>query len=227
MPRTALCGPWSLCAYGRAVAFAAAAELRRWRCVPARARCQAHRPTHYHACQRRRCTSHSGPQCCGAQGLAGGAQPRGPERRRARARADIVHCHDWATAPVAFGDLAQAAPVFTIHNLNYGADLIGRAVAASAVATTVSPTYAAEARRPRPVHARPRPRHVRPRGAAPSIGHCPTRFTQRPAPSRARVYAVLKPGLDRSCQNARRRAGEWAPRDRAAHGQVLRHPERH
>lgn len=60
-------------------------------------------------------------------------------------RADIVHCHDWATAPVAFGDLAQAAPVFTIHNLNYGADLIGRAVAASAVATTVSPTYATEA----------------------------------------------------------------------------------
>ena len=56
-----------------------------------------------------------------------------------------MHCHDWATAPVAFGD-PQAAPVFTIHNLNYGADLIGRAVAASAVATTVSPTYAAEAR---------------------------------------------------------------------------------
>ena len=61
-------------------------------------------------------------------------------------RADIVHCHDWATAPVAFGDLAQAAPVFTIHNLNYGADLIGRAVAAAAVATTVSPTYATEVR---------------------------------------------------------------------------------
>ena len=56
-----------------------------------------------------------------------------------------MHCHDWATAPVAFGD-PLAAPVFTIHNLNYGADLIGRAVAASAVATTVSPTYAAEAR---------------------------------------------------------------------------------
>ena len=34
--------------------------------------------------------------------------------------------------------------VFTIHNLNYGADLIGRAMGAAAVATTVSPTYAAE-----------------------------------------------------------------------------------
>ena len=56
-----------------------------------------------------------------------------------------MHCHDWATAPVAFGN-PQAAPVFTSHNLDYGADLIVRAVAASAVATTVSPTYAAEAR---------------------------------------------------------------------------------
>jgi hypothetical protein len=35
-------------------------------------------------------------------------------------------------------------PVFTIHNLNYGADLIGRAMQACAVSTTVSPTYAQE-----------------------------------------------------------------------------------
>ena len=43
-----------------------------------------------------------------------------------------MHTHDWATAPVAFaGDLAGARSVFTIHNLNYGADLIGRAMAAS------------------------------------------------------------------------------------------------
>jgi hypothetical protein len=35
-------------------------------------------------------------------------------------------------------------PVFTIHNLNYGADLIGKAMESSAVATTVSPTYAME-----------------------------------------------------------------------------------
>ena len=56
-----------------------------------------------------------------------------------------MHTHDWATAPVAFaGDLAGAKSVFTIHNLNYGADLIGRAMAASAACTTVSPTYAAE-----------------------------------------------------------------------------------
>lgn len=34
--------------------------------------------------------------------------------------------------------------MFTIHNLNYGADLIGRAMDAASVATTVSPTYAQE-----------------------------------------------------------------------------------
>jgi glycogen synthase len=38
----------------------------------------------------------------------------------------------------------ECRPVFTIHNLNYGADLIGRAMSATAVATTVSPTYAQE-----------------------------------------------------------------------------------
>lgn len=56
-----------------------------------------------------------------------------------------MHTHDWATAPVAFGDLGGATKaVFTIHNLNYGADLIGRAMGAAAACTTVSPTYAAE-----------------------------------------------------------------------------------
>ena len=59
-------------------------------------------------------------------------------------RPDIVHCHDWQAAPVAFANIAPAKPVFTIHNLNYGADLIGRAMAAAAAATTVSPTYAVE-----------------------------------------------------------------------------------
>lgn len=58
--------------------------------------------------------------------------------------ADVVHCHDWQSAPVAWGGRAGAAAVFTIHNLNYGADLIGRAMAACDVATTVSPTYARE-----------------------------------------------------------------------------------
>ena len=59
-------------------------------------------------------------------------------------RPDIVHCHDWPTAPVTYAGLDGARAVFTIHNLNYGADLIGRAMQASAVGTTVSPTYAAE-----------------------------------------------------------------------------------
>jgi starch synthase len=39
---------------------------------------------------------------------------------------------------------AACRPVFTIHNMNYGADLIGKAMQAAAVATTVSPTYAVE-----------------------------------------------------------------------------------
>ena len=59
-------------------------------------------------------------------------------------RPNIVHAHDWPTAPVCFGNLASARSVFTIHNLNYGADLIGRAMSGAAVGTTVSPTYAAE-----------------------------------------------------------------------------------
>ena len=59
-------------------------------------------------------------------------------------RPDIVHCHDWQTAPVAFGQLGDVRAVLTIHNMNYGADLIGRAMASCSVATTVSPTYAAE-----------------------------------------------------------------------------------
>jgi starch synthase len=58
--------------------------------------------------------------------------------------ADVVHCHDWQSAPVAWGNRGGARCVFTIHNLNYGADLVGRAMAACDVATTVSPTYARE-----------------------------------------------------------------------------------
>jgi starch synthase len=58
---------------------------------------------------------------------------------------NILHCHDWQSAPVAWGERPNnAKAVFTIHNLNYGADLVGRAMAASEVATTVSPTYARE-----------------------------------------------------------------------------------
>mmetsp|Transcript_3823 Transcript_3823/g.11020 ORF Transcript_3823/g.11020 Transcript_3823/m.11020 type:complete len:1228 (+) Transcript_3823:338-4021(+) len=57
---------------------------------------------------------------------------------------DVVHCHDWPTAPVTWAQLDGARTVFTIHNLNYGADLIGRAMASTNVGTTVSPTYARE-----------------------------------------------------------------------------------
>ncbi|KAM4101812.1 hypothetical protein ACB094_05G173800 [Castanea mollissima] len=65
---------------------------------------------------------------------------------------DIIHCHDWSTAPVAwlFKDhymhygLSKARVVFTIHNLEFGAALIGKAVAYSDKATTVSHTYSKE-----------------------------------------------------------------------------------
>lgn len=61
-------------------------------------------------------------------------------------RPDVIHAHDWQSAPVMYlpKDGVPVSCVFTIHNLNYGADLIGKAMAAAQVATTVSPTYAAE-----------------------------------------------------------------------------------
>ncbi|CAI9087174.1 OLC1v1021180C1 [Oldenlandia corymbosa var. corymbosa] len=65
---------------------------------------------------------------------------------------DIIHCHDWSSAPVAWlfkeqymhYGLSKARVVFTIHNLEFGAQLIGKAMAHADKATTVSPTYAAE-----------------------------------------------------------------------------------
>ncbi|KAI3440149.1 uncharacterized protein J3R85_003759 [Psidium guajava] len=65
---------------------------------------------------------------------------------------DIIHCHDWSSAPVAwlFKDhykqygLSKARIVFTIHNLEYGAHLIGKAMGYSDKATTVSNTYSKE-----------------------------------------------------------------------------------
>ncbi|CAL1372657.1 unnamed protein product [Linum trigynum] len=65
---------------------------------------------------------------------------------------DIIHCHDWSSAPVAwlFKDhyvhygLSKARIVFTIHNLEFGAQNISKAMAFSDKATTVSPTYAKE-----------------------------------------------------------------------------------
>lgn len=65
---------------------------------------------------------------------------------------DIIHCHDWQTAPCAksfwqdyqpFG-LSNPRVVFTIHNLNYGAELIEEAMSFAQVSTTVSRTYAEE-----------------------------------------------------------------------------------
>ncbi|KAL3627483.1 Soluble starch synthase 3, chloroplastic/amyloplastic [Castilleja foliolosa] len=65
---------------------------------------------------------------------------------------DIIHCHDWSGAPVAWlfkehymhYGLSKARVVFTIHNLEFGAALIGKAMAFSDKATTVSPTYSKE-----------------------------------------------------------------------------------
>ncbi|XP_021889061.1 starch synthase 3, chloroplastic/amyloplastic [Carica papaya] len=65
---------------------------------------------------------------------------------------DIIHCHDWSSAPVAwlFKDyymhygLSKTRIVFTIHNLEFGAPLIGKAMAYSDKATTVSHTYSKE-----------------------------------------------------------------------------------
>ena len=67
-------------------------------------------------------------------------------------RPDIVHAHDWQSAPVVWGGVHPAKSIFTIHNMEFGVDQIGRAVSGSAVSTTVSPTYATEAR---PCHCQP------------------------------------------------------------------------
>lgn len=71
---------------------------------------------------------------------------------RSGRRPDIIHCHDWTSAPVAWlfqeqykqSNLANARVVFTIHNLEFGTALIGRAMAFTDKATTVSETYASE-----------------------------------------------------------------------------------
>ncbi|TKY72162.1 Soluble starch synthase 3 [Spatholobus suberectus] len=65
---------------------------------------------------------------------------------------DIIHCHDWSSAPVTwlFKDnythygLSKARVVFTIHNLEFGAHFIGKAMTYADKATTVSPTYSRE-----------------------------------------------------------------------------------
>ncbi|KAK4347003.1 hypothetical protein RND71_033342 [Anisodus tanguticus] len=57
---------------------------------------------------------------------------------------DIIHFHDWSSAPVAWlfkeqythYDLSKSRIVFTIHNLEFGADLIGKAMTYADKATT-------------------------------------------------------------------------------------------
>jgi starch synthase len=65
---------------------------------------------------------------------------------------DILHCHDWSSAPAApsywndyhpYG-LWKPKVVFTIHNLDFGAAQIGEAAMHSQKFTTVSPSYAYE-----------------------------------------------------------------------------------
>ncbi|KAF8651227.1 hypothetical protein HU200_063474 [Digitaria exilis] len=65
---------------------------------------------------------------------------------------DIIHCHDWSSAPVAWlykeqyalNGLGNGRVVFTIHNLEFGAHHIGKAMAHCDKATTVSDTYSKE-----------------------------------------------------------------------------------
>ncbi|XP_039814943.1 starch synthase 3, chloroplastic/amyloplastic-like isoform X1 [Panicum virgatum] len=64
----------------------------------------------------------------------------------------ILHCHDWSSAPVAWlykenyaqSSLANARVVFTIHNLEFGAHYIGKAMRYCDKATTVSNSYSRE-----------------------------------------------------------------------------------
>ncbi|THU65148.1 hypothetical protein C4D60_Mb05t00610 [Musa balbisiana] len=67
-------------------------------------------------------------------------------------RPDILHCHDWSSAPVAwlfkehyiYYGLSNARVIFTIHNLEFGVHNIGRAMTYADKATTVSQTYSRE-----------------------------------------------------------------------------------
>ncbi|GMI77510.1 hypothetical protein HRI_001420300 [Hibiscus trionum] len=65
---------------------------------------------------------------------------------------DIIHCHDWSSAPVIWllkdhymhYGLTKSRVVFTIHNLEFGAHFISKAMAYADKATTVSCTYSKE-----------------------------------------------------------------------------------
>ncbi|TVU14860.1 hypothetical protein EJB05_38356 [Eragrostis curvula] len=72
--------------------------------------------------------------------------------RQSGSSPDIIHCHDWSSAPVAwlykeqyaFNGLPNGRVVFTIHNLEFGAHHISKAMAHCDKATTVSDTYSRE-----------------------------------------------------------------------------------
>ncbi|PKA53519.1 Soluble starch synthase 3, chloroplastic/amyloplastic [Apostasia shenzhenica] len=67
-------------------------------------------------------------------------------------RPDILHCHDWSSAPVAWlfkenymhYGIGNARVIFTIHNLEFGIGQIARAMVYADRATTVSNTYSKE-----------------------------------------------------------------------------------
>nr|ACC86846.1 starch synthase IIIa precursor [Sorghum bicolor] len=71
---------------------------------------------------------------------------------QSRSSPNIIHCHDWSSAPVAWlykenyaeSSLANARVVFTIHNLEFGAHYIGKAMKYCDKATTVSNSYSRE-----------------------------------------------------------------------------------
>ena len=66
--------------------------------------------------------------------------------RSTHQKVDIIHAHDWQTAPATWGNYYNAATALTLHNLQFGVDLISRGMASCDIATTVSPTYADEVR---------------------------------------------------------------------------------
>ncbi|XP_072967076.1 starch synthase 3, chloroplastic/amyloplastic-like [Typha angustifolia] len=67
-------------------------------------------------------------------------------------RPDILHCHDWSSAPVAWlfkehymhYGMSNARVIFTIHNLEFGMHHISKAMTYADKATTVSHTYSKE-----------------------------------------------------------------------------------
>ena len=66
--------------------------------------------------------------------------------KRANCFPDVLHVHDWQTAPAIWSPdrPKTTATALTIHNLQFGQDLIRRAMIECTFATTVSPTYAEE-----------------------------------------------------------------------------------